>query len=160
MSTRQKKHPPILRPAIFKTTRYPNLQRFGVRRAFHIRGNGFKIRRRPNFVLFVLHKLLLFRCQWISRSIIASRFTLSSLQKNFRSKNKVFYPLRTLRHRNPHEFPDSSSSSCSPSSSSSLLISRTRTRTRTKLRSRPRPEQCSQQTNFEPPSPTRNPAQR
>jgi hypothetical protein len=31
------------------------LQRLGIRRAFHVRGNGFKIRRGPNFVL-VLHK--------------------------------------------------------------------------------------------------------
>jgi len=39
-------------PAVVATV----LQSFGVGGAFHVGGNGFKIGRGPNFVLFVLHK--------------------------------------------------------------------------------------------------------
>ena len=35
------------------------LKRFGIRGAFHVGRNGFKIRCHPNFSLFVLHKIML-----------------------------------------------------------------------------------------------------
>jgi len=38
------------------TSEREKLQRFGIRRAFHVGRNGFTIRCRPNSRLFVLHK--------------------------------------------------------------------------------------------------------
>src|SRR6185312_7346099 len=67
------------------------LQRLGVRRAFHVGGNGFKIRRGPNFDLFVLHKQLSFIGGIRGKYSPANHRVQSAKKLLF--GNTMFYPL-------------------------------------------------------------------
>ena len=75
-----------------------SLQRLRVSRAFHVRRNDFKIRRRPNFDLFVLHKIISFLPVDFASEYSAPTFAVQLLRIK---PNTFFTPSFRLQFRAP-----------------------------------------------------------